>query len=174
MVEGKLIQPLTLDCKAFRKRYSLLSNMTSYERANLKGLENKRMKWAAYRPLAREQLFDVVNDDIAITLLNPYASHAPKKSSKRGLMYSQFSITADVYRPTEIMAILRALGVYRLPEEDIVIRQSPDKKIRWCIGCKAFRPLELFEKDRHNPSGLSFCCTKCRKDLDRGIWRKAA
>lgn len=170
MIEGKLLQPLTLDVNAFKRRYKSLVGLSSFERANLKALEHKRAAWAAYRPLATEQLYDTL-DNMNITILNPFASRAPRRSTVNGVLYGQ---TSTVHRPTEHLAVAHALGLFKFPEEDLFERQVPDRKVRWCITCKAFRPIELFEKDRHNPSGLAFCCTKCRKDLDRGIWRKAA
>ena len=56
--KGQLVQPLTLDLKAFRNRFVKLSGLSTYERANLIATENKRAAWAAYRPLTKAQLID--------------------------------------------------------------------------------------------------------------------
>ncbi len=170
MVDGLLIQPLTLDVGAFKRRYNSLVNLTSYERANKLGLERKRLAWAAYRPLAREQLYDSL-DPIMTTILSPFANGSSKRSTKNGVLYGQATV---VHRPTEHLAIAHALGLIKFESDDPVVRQDPNKIVRYCITCKTFKPLTDFTHDKHNISGLSFACSRCRKDSDRLIWKKAA
>ncbi len=170
MVDGLLIQPLTLDVSTFKRRYNSLVNLTSYERANKLGLERKRLAWAAYRPLAREQLYDSL-DPIMTTILSPFSNGSSKRSTKGGVLYAQATV---VYRPTEHMAIAHALGLIKFDSEDIVIRQDPGKVVRWCISCGAFKALTDFAHDKHNISGLSFACKRCQEDNKRRVYRRAA
>ena len=169
MADGHCTYPLTLDIRAFKQRYASLINLTTYQRSNKRALEYRRAAWAAYRPLAKDQLYDSL-DPIMTTIRSPY-TNGTSKHTKGGVLYTQAAV---VYRPTEHMAIAHALGLFKFSEEDLFEHQIPDRKVRWCITCKAFRPIDVFEKVRHNPSGLAFCCTKCRKDLNRGIWHKVA
>lgn len=170
MINGQLIQPLTLDVSAFKRRYNSLVNLTSFELANKLGLENKRRAWAAYRPLASEQLYDNL-DPIMTTILSPFSNGSSKRSTKGGVMYSQATV---VYRPTEHLAIAHALGLIKFDSEDVVIRQDPGKIVRWCISCGSFKSLDMFAKDHHNISGLSFACKRCQEDNKRKIYRRAA
>lgn len=172
MVEGKLIQPLVLDVKAFKQRYKKLIGLSSFERANLKGLEAKRRAWAAYRPLANEQLHDGGLEIARITLLNPYASRAPKRSTHSGANWYEQSTV--IHRPTEILALLHALGVYKFDHEDIVIRQDPNRIVWYCVECKSFKPLAEFMSDKSNPHGLAFACNRCRRDNERKVFKRAA
>lgn len=171
MIEGKIIQPLTIDVKAFQKRYNSMVGLSSFERANKTALENKRMKWAAYRPLATEQLIDKVDENSYSTIVTPLASRSPKRSSVNGVLYGQ---TTTLSRPTEILAIFHALGVFKFDSEDPVIRQDPNRIVWWCISCKSFKPLTEFAHDKHNVHGLAFACNRCRKANERYIWKKAS
>jgi hypothetical protein len=170
MIKGQIIQPLVIDLKAFRKRFASLVNLSTYERANKLALENKRAKWAAYRPLEKAQLYDSL-DEINTTILSPNANYSSKRSSKGGVMYAQATV---VHRPTELLAIAHALGLYTFASDDPVVRQDPNRIVWWCISCKTFKPLADFAKDKDNIHGLSFACKHCQKDSDHRIWRKAA
>lgn len=170
MIEGKVIQPLTLDIQAFKKRYSTLASLSTFERANKLALENKRAKWAAYRPLEKMQLYDTL-DDITTTILSPNANYSSKRSSKSGALYAQSTV---VQRPTELLAIAHALGLYTFASDDPVVRQDPNRIVWWCISCKTFKPLADFAKDKDNVHGLSFACKHCQRDAERAVWRKAA
>lgn len=170
MIQGQLIQPLTLDVSAFKRRYNSLVNLTSFERANKLGLERKRAKWAAYRPLDKDQLYDSL-DPIMTTILSPFSNGSSKRSTKGGVMYAQATV---VYRPTEHLAIAHALGLIKFASDDPVIRQDPNKIVRWCIACGTFKSLTDFAHDKHNISGLSFACKRCQEDNKRRVYRRAA
>lgn len=170
VTKGQLIQPLTIDYAAFRKRFVKLSGLTTYERANLIALESKRAKWAAYRPLERAQLIDDL-EPVMTTILSPFANHSSKRSSKNGALYAQATV---VHRPTEHMAIAHALGLLKFDSEDPVIRQDPQKKVWWCVECESFKPLADFAQDKNNLHGLSFACKSCERDSKRYVWKKAA
>lgn len=170
IIDGTLTQPLVLDVAKYKQQFKAAKE-TSFERCNRIATENKLAKWAAYRPLAAEQLYDTIDDNISVTILSPFASRAPKRSTSKGLLYAQLTV---IHRPTEILAILHSMGLFKFESEDYVERQEPNIQMRWCITCKASRPIALFAKDRSNPSGLAFCCIRCQKDLERGVWRKAA
>jgi hypothetical protein len=170
ITKGQLIQPLTLDLKAFKARYKQLSGLTSYERANAIASERKRAAWAAYRPLKREQLYDSGVDMASVTILSPMASRAPKRSTHNGLMYAN----TTVVRTTEILAILHALGLFKFDAEDPVIRQDPGKVLWYCIECHTFKPLTEFAAEKHNVHGLSFACKRCEREAQQVTWKKAA
>lgn len=170
MLKREIIQPLTLDITRFKQRYKQLTGLTHYERANWIATEHKRAKWAAYRPLAKEQLYDSL-DEITTTILSPYANYSSKRSTKGGVLYAQATV---VHRPTELLAIAHALALYKFPSEDIVIRQDPGKVVWYCIHCRTFKPLTEFAPEKHNVHGLSFACKRCEQDINRGVWRKAA
>jgi hypothetical protein len=169
-VNGELIQPLTLDINAYKRRFNSLVNLNSFERANKRALENKRAAWAAYRPLATEQLYDTL-DNMNITILNPFASRAPRRSTVNGVLYGQ---TSTVHRPTEHLAIAHALGLYRFDSDDPVVRQDPHKQVWWCISCETFKPLTEFARDKDNVHGLAFACKRCQDDAKRRIYKRAA
>ncbi len=170
IIHDDLVRPLVLDIQAFKRRYQSLVGLTSYERSNKIALESKRSKWAAYRPLDKDQLYDSL-DPIMTTILSPYTNGSSKRSTKGGVMYSQATV---VYRPTEHMAIAHALGLIKFASDDPVIRQDPNKVVRWCISCGSFKTLDMFAKDHHNVSGLAFACSRCREDNKRRIYRRAA
>lgn len=171
MIKGELIQPLTIDVSAFKKRYNSLVGLSTYERANKLALERKRAAWAAYRPLERAQLYDTINDDVSITILKPLAVGAPRRSSKNGVMHDQ---TTVLHRPTEILAIIHALGLFKFDSEDPVIRQDPNKVVWYCVECNTFKPLTDFAKDRNNVHGIAFACKRCRDDAARRVYKRAA
>ena len=169
--KGQLVQPLTLDLKAFKKRFVKLSGLSTYERANLIATENKRAAWAAYRPLTKAQLIDQVDDTSYMTILTPTASRAPKRSTRHGVTYEQATV---LYRPTEILAIFHALGIFKFDSEDPVVRQDPNRVVWYCIECKTFKPLTEFAVDKHNVHGLSFACKRCEREGQQTTWKKAA
>lgn len=170
MIEGKIIQPLTLDVSAFKRRYNSLVHLSTFERANKRALEHKRLKWAAYRPLENMQLYDSL-DEITATILSPFANHSSKRSTKSGVLYAQSTV---VQRPTELLAIAHALGLYKFASDDPVVRQDPNRVMWYCIECETFKPLTEFAKDRHNVHGLAFACNRCRKENERKIYKRAA
>lgn len=169
MKADKPIQALTIDVSAFKKRYSKLSSMSAYERANTVALENKRAKWAAYRPLAREQLYDTL-DDVNATILSPFANYSSKRSTKGGALYAQASV---VLRSTELLAIAHALGLYRFMEEDFVVRQDPGRILHWCIACQCFKSPDQFPKVKYSVDGLAYACKSCRDKDQRTVWKAA-
>jgi len=166
---GDEITPLTIDVSAFKKRYNKLSSMSSYERANTVALERKRAAWAAYRPLAREQLYDTL-DDINATILNPFANYSSKRSTKGGVLYAQASV---VLRSTEQLAIAHALGLYKFMEEDPVIRQDPNKILHWCISCETFKSPDSFIHVKYSIDGLAYACKTCRNKEQQTVWKAA-
>jgi len=170
MIKRQTIQCLTLDVKAFKKRYSSLASLSTYELANKLAVENKRAKWAAYRPLAREQLYDSL-DPIMATILSPYTNGTAKRSTKGGVLYAQASV---VHRPTEHMAIAHALGLLVFASDDPVIRQDPNRVVWYCVECNTFKPLTEFARDKHNVHGLAFACNRCRKENERKVFKRAA
>lgn len=170
MIKGELIQPLTIDVSAFKKRYNSLVGLSTYERANKLALEHKWAAWAAYRPLERAQLYDSL-DPIMTTILSPYANGSSKRSTSRGILYAQSTV---VQRPTEHLAIAHALGLYTFASDDPVVRQDPNKQVWWCISCKTFKPLPDFAKDKDNVHGLAFACKACQRDNERRIYKRAA
>jgi hypothetical protein len=171
MKAEKPLRALTLDISAFKKRFNKLSSMSSYERANTIALENKRAKWAAYRPLAREQLYDNLGDSGYMTILTPNASRAPKRSTKNGILFAQSTV---IHRPTEILAIIHALGFYKFMEEDWVVRQDPNKILWWCIECERFKAPTEFAPDKHHLQGLAYACKVCQRQEQRTVWKRAA
>jgi len=171
MIERKVIQSLTLDVSAFKQRFKTAASLSAYERINKKALEIKQAKWAAHEPLARQQLFDSLIDEPPHVLLGGQSTNAPARSTINGVMYAQ--ALADL-RPTEILMVLHALGLFKFEEEDPVIRLEPVRKVRWCIGCKTFKATGMFATDMRNPSGLAFCCVRCRIDNERSIFRRSS
>lgn len=170
MIKGEMIQPLTLDISRFKSRYKSLVSLSTYERANKLALENKRAKWAAYRPMAREQLYDSL-DPIMTTILSPFTNGSSKRSTKGGVLYAQATV---VHRPTEHLAIAHALGLLVFASDDPVIRQDPSRIVWYCVECKTFKPLTEFSRDKHNVHGLAFSCDRCRKENERKVFKRAA
>lgn len=168
---GDVIESLTIDVSAFKKRFNKLSSMSSYERANTLALERKRAAWAAYRPLAREQLYDNIDDGVVLTIVTPLASRAPKRSTRNGALHAQ---TTVIHRPTEILAILHSLGLFLFSEEDVVVRQDPNKILHWCVACQTFKSPDSFPVVKYSIDGLAFACKTCRNKEDRYVWKRGA
>jgi len=170
MIKGQVIQALTIDVGAFKKRYKTMVGLSAFERANKIALEHKRAAWAAYRPLAKEQLYDSL-DPIMTTILSPFTNGTSKRSTKGGALYAQATV---VHRPTELMAIAHVLGLIKFESDDPVIRQDPNKLVWWCVECEAFKPLTDFARDKRNVHGLAFACKRCQRDFERAVWRKTS
>lgn len=168
---GEVISPLNIDLEAFKKRFKALASMSTYERANSVATARKRAAWAAYRPLERTQLYDTLGDDGYITILTPNATRAPKRSTRHGALHAQSTV---VHRPTEILAIIHALGLFKFMEEDWVFRQDPDKIRHWCVMCETFKTPDSFSHVKYSIDGLAFACKACQRKEDRGTWKRAA
>lgn len=170
---AKTIAPVRLDISRFKREFSRLSKMTTYQRAMDKAIDIKADKWLSYVPLTKEQLFDIPHLDRPMTIIKPYGDGklAPARSTYNGDVRAQRSI---VGRPTEAAAILHAQGYYVIDSDFVVIRQEPNKQVRWCIICRTHHDIADFKQNKRYLNNLSFACKRSLEDGKRGIWRKAA
>lgn len=148
--------------------------MSTYQRAMDRAIDSKADKWLSYKPLSKEQLFDTVDESVTITIVCMSAggtlSHA--RSTRGGATWhNQLTLIA---RPTEIRAILHAQGLLTLDSDFIVVRQEPNKELRWCIICKTHHEVSNFAPNRRYLNGLSFACKTSLKEFKQGVWRKVA
>ncbi len=171
---NKVIEPLQLNIGRFKREFSRLSKMTTFERAMDKAIDIKADRWLDYRPLSREQLFDSPqNINAKTTIVVPFGgqlSHA--RSTYRGTsFYGQKTILA---RPTETLALLHALGMYIIETDFVVVRQEPGREERFCIICKTSHAVADFVVSKRYLNNLSFACKRALAEGKREIWRYAA
>ena len=169
-----VIKPLVLDTTRFKKEFSRLHGMTTYQRAMDKAIDSKADKWLSYTPLSKAQLFDTVDESVTITIVCMTAggqlTHA--RSTRGGpTWHNNLTLIA---RPTEIRAILHAQGLLTLDSDFVVVRQEPNKELRWCIICKSHHEVSNFVPHKRYLNGLSFACKTSLKEAKLGVWRKVA
>lgn len=172
-MEQKVLQPLKLDMGRFKREYKRLASMSSYQRAMDKAVDAKADKWLSYTPLSREQLFDTVDENMHITIvaLTAGGEFTSGRSTHRGAAWlKQYTI---IKRPTEMKAVLHAQGLLVLESDFVVLRQEPNKEIRYCIVCKRHHEVADFVSHKRYLNGLSYACKRSLADTQRGIWRKA-
>lgn len=171
---GKVIKPLALNIARFKKEYVRLSKMSIYQRAVDKAIEIKADKWLSYTPLSKEQLFDTVDASCSVTIISCVAdgklSHA-RSTRHSATWYEQRTILA---RPTEMLATLHAQGFYVLDSDFVVIRQEPNREMRYCILCKKQHEVSNFIRNKRYLNDYSFACRASLEDAKRGVWRKVA
>lgn len=169
-MNSKPIQPLKLNYQKFRAEFCRLSKMTTYARAMDRATDIKAAKWMDYTPLSKMQLLDDLQPAIVTVRIPINAGNGVKRSTYRGAVYAQATL---VWRPTEDMAVARALGFPILDIDMLFERHIPIREVRYCVCCKRTRDLNMFSRDKHNPGGYAFWCKECRLDHDRRIWRIA-
>lgn len=167
------IKPLVLNTERFKKEYKRLASMTTFQRAMDRAIDIKADKWLSYTPLTKEQLFDIPHLDRPLTIIKPFGDGklAPARSTYNGDVRAQRSI---VGRPVEAAAILHAQGYLVLDSDFVVVRQEPNREVRWCIICKTHHDIADFKPHKRYLNGYSFACKRSLDDGKRGIWRKAA
>lgn len=169
-----VIKPIQMDIRRFKKEYARLAAMTTYQRAMDKAIDSKADKWLSYKPLSKMQLFDTVDASCSVTIVSGIAGGnlSQARSTYHGATwYEQRTILA---RPTEMLAVLHAQGFLILDTDFVVVRQEPNKELRWCIICKSHHEVSDFKPHKKYLNGLSFACKKSLEDAKRGIWRKVA
>lgn len=172
MLEKK-IAPLKLNYSKFRAEYCRLAKMTTFQRAMDKAVDIKADKWLAYTPLSQDQLFDTVDRRDFITIIVPFGgrlSHA--RSTYRGTSwYAQKTVLS---RPTHTLAVLHALGMFVLDSDFIVIRQEPNREMRWCVICRAHHEVTDFAQNKRYLNGLAYACKRAQAEKASYVWRKVA
>lgn len=173
-LEQKSIQPIKLNYEKFRKEYKRLSSMTTFARAMDKAIDIKADKWLDYVPLTQAELFDDVVEGVHITLVAMAVDGqlAHTRSTHRGARFHKQQTV--IHRPTEMKAILHAQGLLVIESDFVVIRQEPNKEMRWCIVCKKSHEVADFMPNKRYLNGLSFACRKALDEGRRGTWRHAA
>ena len=169
----KLLQPLKLDIGRFKREFSRLSKMTTYQRAMDRAIDAKADKWLDYVPPTRDQLFDTIDHRDYMTIVVPFGgqlSHA-RSTYKGASWYGQKTLLA---RPTHTLAILHAMGMLVLESDFVVIRQEPNKQMRWCVICHKEHEVADFVSHKRYLNGLSFACKKALDEGKKGKWRYAA
>jgi hypothetical protein len=173
-VEQKVIQPLRLNLERFKREYKRLEAMTTFQRCMDKAIDAKADKWLSYYPLSREQLFDTCDENMHITIvaLGAGGQLTQGRSTRRGATWlNQYTV---IKRPTEMKGILHAQGLLVIESDFIVVRQEPNREIRYCIVCKRHHEVADFVSHKRYLNGLSYACKRSLADGTRGIWRKAA
>lgn len=144
---------------------------TSFQRANRLADAAKAKQWRAYR--AKDPLPKSAFDDFE-RVLRPILVDIRNASSMRSTIEGRvFSHLYMRLRPTEDAAFIRARGEDKL-NYLVVIRQEPATERRYCYGCKTRHAVSEFDRDKRVPSGISFYCRRARRELQHGVYRKAA
>lgn len=172
-MEAKALQPITLNYQKFKREYKRLEALSTFARAMDKAIDIKADKWLSYTPLSKDQLFDTVDHRDFITIIVPFGGqlcHA--RSTYRGAaFYAQRTIWA---RPTHTLGILHALGMFVLDSDFIVVRQEPNKQVRWCIICRTSHSVTEFAQNKRYLNGLAFACRRAQAEKAAYVWRKVA
>ena len=167
----KLIQPVALNLSRFKAEYKRLSEMSVYARAMDRAIEIKANKWMDYTPLSKMQLLDDLQPAIVTVRVPIHAGNGVRRSTFRGAVYAQATV---IWRPTELMAIARALGFPILDMDLLFERYMLVREVRYCFKCKHSKDVSQFAHNRHYPGGFDFWCKDCKKDMERGVWRIAS
>lgn len=136
-----------------------------------KAIETKSAKWMDYKPLSKMQLLDDLQPSIVTVRIPINAGNNVKRSTYRGAVYAQATL---IWRPTEDMAIARALGFPILDCDMLFDRYIPAHEVRYCFCCKRAKDISQFARDDRFPGEYAFWCKNCRIDHERRIWRVAA
>jgi hypothetical protein len=170
----KPIHAIKLDINRFKREFKRLHAMTTFQRANDKAIDIKADKWLSYKPLTRAQLFDTVDASCSVTIVSclPGGDLSQARSTYHGATwYEQRTI---LKRPTEMLAVLHAQGFLILDTDFIVVRQEPNKELRYCYICGTHHEVTDFIKNKRYLNEYSYACKRSLADGKRGIWRKAA
>jgi hypothetical protein len=170
----KKIAPLKLDINRFKREYARLSKMSVFQRAMDRAIDIKADKWLSYKALTKEQLFDTVDDNVSITIVavNAGGKMTHARSTRGGATFhNQYTVLA---RPTEVRAILHALGFLVLDSDFVVVRQEPNRELRYCIICERHHAVADFVENKRYLNNLSYACKQSIADAKRGVWRVAA
>lgn len=166
--------------KAIKTEYARLCAMTSFQRANERAERSKAAAWRAYEPLSKKQLVDSLDERDFVTLVmpRPNGEIASAGRSSRILHaddgeYNYIHLRL-VRRPTELLAVLHALGFLTLDSDFVVVRQEPFRELRYCIYHKTHHIVTDFVPSRKYLNGLSFACRKSLADAKQGIWQKVS
>lgn len=166
----RTLQPLALNLTRFKAEYKRLSNMTTYQRAMDTAVERKANAWMAYKSLSKMQLLDDLQPSVVTIRVPIHAGNGVRRSTFQGAVYAQATV---IWRPTELMAIARALGFPILDIDMLFERYIPIREMRYCFKCKHSKAINQFGKNRHYPGGFDFWCRDCKRDASRGVWRVA-
>ncbi len=171
-MEQKVLQPIRLNIAKFKREYKRLEGMTTFQRAIDKAIDAKADKWLDYVPLTKEQLFDDEFKNITIVSTFANGELSSSRSTRRGAgWYTQYTVLS---RPTEVRAILHASGFMVLESDFVVVRQEPNRQMRWCILCHREHEVVNFVSHKRYLNGLSYACKRSLDEGKRGAWRKAA
>lgn len=172
-MEQKVLQPITLNYQKFKREYKRLEAMTTFARAMDKAIDAKADKWLSHYPLSRDQLFDTIDHRDYMTIVVPFGGklcHA--RSTYRGAsFYGQRTLLA---RPTHTLAILHAMGMFVLDSDFVVVRQEPNKQLRWCVICKTTHNVTEFAQNKRYLNGLAFACKRAQAEKAAFVWRRVA
>lgn len=172
-LNDKILQPIKFNYEKFKREYKRLEGMTTFQRAMDKAVDAKADAWMSYTPLSKDQLFDTIDHRDYMTIVVPFGGqlcHA-RSTYKGASWYGQKTLLA---RPTHTLAILHALGMLVLETDFVVIRQEPNKQMRFCVSCKKHHEVADFVSSKRYLNGLSFACRKALDEGKRGTWRHAA
>lgn len=172
-MEQKVIQPIALNYQKFRKEFCRLSKMSTFARAMDRAIDTKADAWLAYTPLSTDQLFDTVDHRDFITIIIPFGGNlCHARSTYRGAaFYAQRTVWA---RPTHTLGILHALGMFVLDSDFVVVRQEPNKQLRWCVICRTTHNVSEFAQNKRYLNGLAFACKRAQAEKASFVWRKVA
>lgn len=136
-----------------------------FERVNRIAEERKRAAWAAYVPLSRNAFEDdwLIPALVIICVLGNTGTRSTFGRPQRR------ATAATVARPTELSATANCFSSTGQGDEDIVVirlEREDMRESRKCIKCARVLPLDKFERDRRNVSGVSWYCKRCRADLN--------
>jgi hypothetical protein len=167
------LQPLKIDVGRFKREFSRLSKMTTFQRAMDKAIDAKADAWLSYMPLSKDQLFDTIDHRDYMTIVIPFGGqlHHARSTYKGASWYGQKTLLA---RPTHTLAILHAMGALVLETDFVVVRQEPSRQLRFCVSCKKHHEVADFVSSKRYLNGLSFACKKALDEGRRGTWRHAA
>lgn len=172
-MEQKIVKPITLNYEKFKREYKRLEGMSSFQRAMDVAIDKKADAWLSYTPLSKDQLFDTADRRDIMTIVVPFGGrlcHA--RSTYRGApWYGQRTVLS---RPTHTLAILHALGMFVLDSDFVVIRQEPNKQLRWCVICKTTHNVTEFAQNKRYLNGLAFACKRAQAEKSSYVWRRVA
>lgn len=163
-----------------QKEFARLNSLTTFQRVNERAADTKADKWLAYKPLTLDQLYDEPDERDMVTLV------VRRPNGDIGSIgRSSFALHADdtysygihlriVQRPTEIRAILHALGILTLDSDFVVIRQEGDKQMRYCILCESHHETIFFVESKRYLNGLSYACQRSLRERKVGLRRMAS
>lgn len=144
--------------------------MSIFTEINARAEAIKAAKRQNYHPLPRAVWRD--NEPERITVTTAPSGHLGSGTrSTRGK--ELFDTHVVIARPTEVLALLAAAGLWRYEEEPPLIELAETRhRDKYCSCCETRKPYSSFGSDKRTSDGMTLMCRACREKLRTAYWTR--